>query len=190
MKHLGTKQIETERLILRPFRMEDAEDMYQNWANDDEVTKYLTWPTHSSMDVSREVLQDWTSHYNEKDYYQWAIVRKGEREAAIGSIAVVHLNDQIRMVHVGYCIGRNHWHQGIMCEALSAVIRFFFTEVGANRIEARHDVDNANSGRVMKKCGMIFEGTKKQADWNNQGICDVAEYAILAEDYFGQQRME
>lgn len=189
MEHLGTKRIETERLTLRPFRMEDADDMYRNWANDDEVTKFLTWPTHGSVEVSREVLRDWTSHYDEKNYYQWAIVLKGERETVIGSIAAVHLNDRIRMAHIGYCIGRNWWHQGLMSEALSAVIRFFFTEVGVNRIEARHDIDNANSGKVMKKCGMQFEGTKRQADWNNQGVCDLAEYAILAEDFLRQQKI-
>lgn len=189
MEHLGTKRIETERLTLRPFRMEDADDMYLNWANDDEVTKFLTWPTHGSVEVSREVLRDWTSHYDEKNYYQWAIVLKGERETVIGSIAAVHLNDRIRMAHIGYCIGRNWWHQGLMSEALSAVIRFFFTEVGVNRIEARHDIDNANSGKVMKKCGMRFEGTKRQADWNNQGVCDLAEYAILAEDFLRQQKI-
>lgn len=189
MEHLGTKRIETERLTLRPFRMEDADDMYRNWANDDEVTKFLTWPTHGSVEVSREVLRDWISHYDEKNYYQWAIVLKGERETVIGSIAAVHLNDRIRMAHIGYCIGRNWWHQGLMSEALSAVINFFFTEVGVNRIEARHDVDNANSGKVMKKCGMQFEGTKRQADWNNQGICDLAEYALLAEDFLRQQKI-
>ena len=76
MKHCGTKQLETERLILRRFRPEDAAAMYQNWASDDEVTKYLVWPTHSSIEVSQYVINDWVNSYSKDDFYQWAIVPK------------------------------------------------------------------------------------------------------------------
>lgn len=53
MKHIGTKNIETERLILRRFTLDDADAMYRNWVSDDEVTKYLTWPAHSSVDITK-----------------------------------------------------------------------------------------------------------------------------------------
>ena len=58
---------------------------------------------------------------------------------------------------------------------------FFFDEVGVNRVESRHDPNNPNSGAVMRKCGMTFEGTLRQSDWNNQGICDASWYALLAD---------
>lgn len=64
------------------------------------------------------------------------------------------------------------------------IIPFFFEEVGANRIESQHDPNNPNSGKVMQKCGMQYEGTLRQADHSNQGIVDACMYAILAEDYF------
>lgn len=83
------------------------------------------------------------------------------------------------MVHIGYCIGREYWHRGITSEALKALIDFFFDEVGVKRVESRHDPRNPNSGKVMKKCGMIYEGTKKDSDRNNQGICDASYYAII-----------
>jgi len=76
-------------------------------------------------------------------------------------------------------------HQGITSEALSALISFFFKEVKVNQIEARHDTKNPNSGKVMKKCGLIYEGTIKQGDINNQGICDCSIYGLVAEDYRG-----
>ena len=69
-----------------------------------------------------------------------------------------------------------------MSEALGAVIDFLFDEVGVNRVESRHDPRNPNSGAVMKKCGMKFEGTLRQSDRNNQGICDACYYAILADE--------
>lgn len=181
MKHLGTKRIETQRLELRPFTMDDAQAMFENWASDPEVTKYLTWPAHGSVAITQMVLDDWVSHYGEEDYYQWAIVPKDFGQP-IGSISVVSKNDQAQLVHIGYCIGKRWWHQGIMSESLKAVMDFFFDEVGVNRVETRHDPNNFNSGAVMRKCGMHFEGTLRQSDWNNQGICDASWYGLLAEE--------
>lgn len=179
MRHCGTQRIETDRLVLREFSLDDAEAMYRNWASDPEVVKYLTWPVHADVDVSREVLKDWVSSYIQKDYYQWAIVLKENGNDPIGSISAVKVNDDIDMVHIGYCMGREWWHQGIMSEALQAVMDFFFDKVGANRIESRHDPRNPHSGMVMKKCGMKYEGTMRSSDRNNQGICDASWYALL-----------
>ena len=179
MTHCGTWRIETERLLLRRFTTDDADAMFRNWASDPEVTKFLTWPAHTSADVSKAVLKDWIPSYSKDDYYQWAIVLKEHGSDLIGSIAAVQMNDDIDMVHIGYCLGKNWWHQGIMSEALQAVMDFFFDQVGANRIESRHDPENPHSGMVMKKCGMKYEGTMRSADRNNQGICDACMYALL-----------
>ena len=61
MNHIGTQYIETERLILRRFETSDAQAMFDNWASDDEVTKYLTWPTHADVSVTEKLLEDWVS---------------------------------------------------------------------------------------------------------------------------------
>lgn len=119
MTHCGTQNMETERLLLRRFLIDDADAMYTNWASDTDT------------------------------------------------------------VQIGYCLGRAWWHRGIMSEALKAVMDFFFDEVGANRIESRHDSRNPHSGMVMKKCGMKYEGTLRSSDKNNQGICDACWYALL-----------
>lgn len=181
MKHSGTQRLETERLILRRFVSEDADAMYRNWASDDEVTKYLMWPTHSSVEVSKKVLEEWVGSYNDEKYYQWAIVPKDNGEP-IGSISVVSMDESTSKMHIGYCIGREWWHQGITSEALKAVMDHLFDVVGVNRIEARHDPRNPNSGKVMKRCGMKYEGTLRSSDWNNQGICDACYYALLKDE--------
>lgn len=164
--------------------MDDADMMCRNWANDYDVTKFLTWPAHSSVDISKAVLADWIPLYENDDYYQWAIEFK-EINEPIGSISVVFKRDDLKLAHIGYCIGKKWWHTGITSEALKTVIKYLFEEVGMNRIEARHDPNNPNSGKVMAKCGMKYEGTMRQADINNQGVCDFSLYAILSEDYFG-----
>ncbi|MFT5872469.1 MAG: ribosomal-protein-alanine N-acetyltransferase [Clostridium sp.] len=178
MKNLGSKTIETERLILRKFQLSDANDMYKNWASDDEVTKFLTWPTHTDVEVSRMVLDTWLKGYSDDKNYQWCIELKSTGEA-IGSIGVVENKENIDAVEIGYCIGRKFWNQGLTSEAFKALIRFFFQEVGVNRIEARHDSLNSNSGKVMLKCGLKYEGTRIKADRNNMGICDVVMYGLL-----------
>lgn len=182
MKHCGTHELETQRLTLRRFRIDDALAMYENWASDDEVTRFLTWPTHTGVDVTRSLLADWVTHYDDPRYYHWAIVLRDRGDEPIGSIAAMHMDDAVSMVHIGYCIGRAWWRQGIMTEALRAVMDFFFDTVGAERIEARHDTRNPHSGMVMMKCGMQYEGTLRRADRNNSGICDVSYYARLCSE--------
>ncbi len=179
LTHKGTQTLHSPRLILRPFVPEDAQAMYDNWASDPEVTKFLTWPTHRDVEVTRAVLGDWVASYARPDYYQWAIEFGGE---AIGSISVVSHSDRIRKATIGYCLGRRWWRRGIMTEALRTVMNFLFDEVGMNRVDACHDVNNPNSGAVMRNCGMRYEGTQRQADWNNQGVCDICGYALLREE--------
>ena len=176
LTHKGTQTIATERLILRRFRPEDAQAMFDNWASDDEVTKYMTWPTHADVSISQWVVNDWVSSCEKDDFYQWAIEFEGQ---PIGSISVVDYRDEIARATIGYCIGRNWWHKGIMSEALKAVMDYLFDEIGFNRIEACHDPNNPNSGKVMAKCGMKYEGTHRQSGRNNQGICDEAFYSLL-----------
>lgn len=182
MNHQGTKRIETNRLILRPFRMSDAEKMFANWSSDPEVTRFLTWPTHTSVDVTRKVLDHWVASYEKPDYYQWAICLK-ENDEPIGSMAIVDGDFRIGRAEIGYCISRKWWGRGITAEALQAVIDYLFGDVGMNRIEARHDVNNPNSGKVMQKCGMKMEGIFPYFGCNNQGVCDIAQYAILKKDW-------
>ena len=177
MKHLGTKQIETERLLLRRFTVEDAPKMYENWASDGEVAKYLTWPAHKSADATAELLAVWTAAYEKMDCYNWCMQLKEDGEL-IGNISVVQIKEQIECAVIGYCIGRKYWHQGFTSEALKAVMDFLFDEVGVNRIEAYHDVRNPHSGQVMKKCGLLYEGTKIEAGFNTSGICDEVHYGL------------
>ena len=182
VNHIGTQEIKTDRLLLRKFREGDAGMLYKNYTSDPAVTRFLTWPPHASVDDSRTILAEWIASYDRPDFYQWAIIPKELGEAPIGSISVVSRNDKARIAHIGYCIGKRWWHQGITSEALQAVIDFLFDEVGVQRIETRHDPNNPQSGSVMKKCGMKYEGTLRRSDVNNQGICDACWYSILDDE--------
>ncbi len=181
MKHQGTKKIETRRLILRQFTLNDAEPMYRNWASDGEVTRYLTWTPHESVEETKSLLKEWIDDYKKPEKYEWCIELK-EIGEPIGSIGVVGIREKIGAMEIGYCISEAYWHQGITSEAFEAVIAYLTKEVGARRIESRHDTRNPYSGKVMEKCGLKYEGTKIQGDWNNSGICDCAFYGMVLED--------
>ena len=182
MNHKGTVTIETERLILRKFNENDIHNAFNNWCNDDEVTKFLTWPTHKNDDITLMVITDWMEQYSKDDYYQWAIELKDIHEV-IGSMACTDVYENINAVDIGYCIGKKWWNQGITSQALSMVIKFLFDEVDFNRIDAYHDPENPHSGMVMKKAGMQYEGTFRKYHLTNRGISDVCVYSILKEDY-------
>ena len=181
MNKIGTQIIETKRLILRRFKAEDAEDMYSNWASDPEVTRYLTWLPHASVEVTKSLLKDWIAQYEDGGYFNWVMEYK-KTGKVIGNISVVKLNEDTEAADMGYCMSRACWGQGLMPEALKAVITYLFDVVGLNRIAACHDVNNPKSGRVMDKAGMMQEGILRAAGKNNLGIYDVVWHAMLRED--------
>ena len=182
LNHQGTKKLETERLILRRFKIDDYVEMYNNWACEDAVTKFLTWQTHTNQDVTKSVLADWISKYANKDFYNWAIELK-EENRLIGNISVVSLREETLSAILGYCMGSKWWGKEIMPEAGKAVLKYLFEEVGFNRIAANHDKNNPKSGRVMQKIGMTYEGTLRSAGFCNQGIIDDVRYSILKSEW-------
>lgn len=184
MEHKGTTAIETNRLLLRRFNIDDAPAMFRNWECDSNVTKFLSWPAATSINEVEQTLHEWLQGYNRLDFYQWAIVLKDINEP-IGSISVVKQNEDLDIVQIGYCIGRKWWNQGFTSEAFKAIIPFFFENVSVNRIESQHDPDNPNSGLVMAKCGLKYEGTIRQSHRSNRGIVDACMYSLLKSEWCG-----
>ena len=185
MKHIGTVQLESDRLILRRFKKEDSQAMFNNWTSDEKATEFLRWQTHTDISIAEYLINDWLKRYNNDDFYQWAIVPKHLNEP-IGIISVVEIKEKTETACMGYCIGSKWWHQGYTSEALSRVIDFVFNEAQFKRIEAQHDPNNPNSGKVMEKCGLKREGVLKNADWSNKGIIDACVHGIIAEDYLNK----
>ena len=181
MNKTGTQTIETQRLMLRRFRIEDADDMFNNWASDPEVTRFLTWPPHPGVEVTRSLLAEWISDYEDGGYFNWVMEYK-ETGKVIGNISVVKLYEDIEAADIGYCMSRAYWGQGLMSEALRRVMDYLFDVVGLNRVAACHDVDNPGSGRVMDKAGMTQEGILRQAGKNNLGIHDVVWHGAIRGD--------
>lgn len=182
LNHKGTVVLNTERLLLRPFSIEDALDVFE-YSSDEMVAKYIP---RKAIKTKQEAIDKCTAKeekYKHLDYYNWAIVVK-DTNKVIGNIKLVSYDFQKEFMEPGYSIGSKHWGKGYTTEALKEVINFFFFEVGFNRIEATHQLENIGSGKVMQKCGMKYEGMLRgRALTNEQKYVDCAMYAILKSDF-------
>lgn len=186
--HKGTQTIKTERLILRRFTLDDAEEMFKNWANDERVTRFLTWEPHGNLEVTKNLLTAWTDLYGSSCYYNWVIEFEGK---AIGNISVVRFSDKSEYADLGYCICYDYWNKGITTEAAKAVINYLFSEVGVNRISISHATRNPYSGKVAQNCGMKYEGTQRSSFKSNSGeFLDISVYSILREEWQTQKEIK
>lgn len=179
--HKGTQTMETDRLFLRRFRIADAQDMFQIWVSDPEVSRYQSWTAHKSIVFTYQLLYKWIKAYDNVGTYLWAIVLK-EFGHPVGSISLNHVDSGKALADVGYCVGRRFWRRGIATEALAAVLKFAFGECGFEKITARCEVENAASGSVLKKCGFQFKGKQEELkDRDRTVVC--ACYALTKEEW-------
>jgi [ribosomal protein S5]-alanine N-acetyltransferase len=146
--------IETERLVLRPPRFEDAEDIFNSYAADEEVTRYLMWRPNTSIEETEEFLRRIVDFPEDGSRLTWAITLRGDDTIR----GMIELRSQAYKADVGYVLERSLWGHGYMSEALSAVLDYAFENPRMYRVWAVCDVDNIASARVMEKAGMRFEG--------------------------------
>ncbi len=135
------------------------------------------------LDITEGVLSAWCALYAERHVYQWAVVPDDLGEP-VGSIAAMNVSDRDERAEIGYCIGRPWWNRGYGTEAARAVVEYLILRVGCARVEARHDVRNPASGRVMEKAGLRFEGVLRsyQASRDGEDRIDLAVYGIIRGD--------
>ena len=149
--------LEAERLLLRPLMPDDAQTIFDTWTSDPEVTKYLRWSTHESVEETKKWLQDQNKKKDETASHVWGLEIK-ESGQLIGSIGVVHEDDEPGRAEVGYCIGKAYWGQGYTTEALKCMIQYLSNEAGVKHFAAKHAVDNPASGAVMRHAGFKYVG--------------------------------
>ena len=176
--HLPT--LSTDRLTLRPARMSDAQDMYE-YSRDPEVARHVLWEAHRSVHQTRQYVRYLIRQYRNAAPATFVIELTQERKV-IGTIGFMWIQPDNRSAEIGYSLSRAYWNRGYMSEALKEILRFGFTELRLNRIEAQHEVDNPASGRVMAHAGMKREGLLRQRLYNKGRYVDVELYAILRGD--------
>jgi [ribosomal protein S5]-alanine N-acetyltransferase len=175
-------ELETGRLLLRRMRLDDAEAMFA-YASDPEVTRYVLWDTHRSIEDSKAFLRSATEGYERGDFGGWGVVLK-DSGAFVGTCGVdVNYAPEHTRAELGYVLSRDHWGRGLMTEAVRAVIRFSFRRMELNRIQARCIAENTASARVMEKAGMTYEGTLRESEFIKGAYRNMKLYSILRREF-------
>ena len=180
MKGIGTKRIETKRLLLRKMTPEDARHMYEGWTSDALVARFTSWDKHESIEITEQYVKYKVARYDLNNYcFDWIVSLKKTGEI-IGEIEAVDLSIQDRLVIVGYCYGSKYWNKGYATEALKAFINYMFNRVDADKVLACHVSLNPASGKVMKKAGMNLDGVLRghKVDKYTKERCDLLWYSI------------
>ena len=151
------KELETKRLKLRKVTEADTQAIFDNWASDPEVTRYMTWNPHKSVEHTRMIMDYWLSEYGKPDCYRWVLVPKGESDP-IGMIDVVSIDEEGHPV-IGYCESKRYWGRGLMTEALQAVMELLL-EDGSEELRISAVDDNKASNRVIQKAGFTYLESK------------------------------
>lgn len=185
MNNIGTIKLESNRLVFRKATTKDYKAMFNNWANDKEVTKYLTWDAYAKEEDTIEFLKYLENNYTKENFYNWIVVTK-EDNIPIGTISAVDIDIKNNTVEIGHCYGKSWWNKGYGTEALLRIIKFFFEEVGVETIYAYYVDGNNSSGKVLEKAKMKYEGKlrKRVHDKVTNKQTDLISYSITKEDYF------
>lgn len=174
-------RLQTQRLIYRPPTIDDFEAVH-SWASNPENTRYMSWGPNSPEDTSGFLAIAQPG----KDF----LVVLAETGAVIGSCGIYPDDDNDTAV-VGWILHKDHWKQGYGTELAGELIRYGFEDLGLRRITAPCAAVNYGSYRIMERNGMRREALHKQAFWArvDKKWVDVAEYAILAEEYAPNPRV-
>ena len=148
------EQFKTERLILRKRRMDDAPAIFTAYAQDLDVTRYMTWRPHENVEETYRIVELMLKLWDEGIAYSYVLTLK-DLDSAIGMIA---MHPDGFKVGLGYVLARLHWGKGYMTEAVLAVTNWLLEQPDIYRIFAVCDVENLASARVMEKVGMVREG--------------------------------
>jgi RimJ/RimL family protein N-acetyltransferase len=150
--------IETTRLVLRRPVIDDAPAIFDGYARDPDVVRYLMWHPHGSIVDTTNFLVTVAQRLRQEKEQSWAITLKGDNQL-IGMVAV---RPNGFKHDIGYVLARSHWGRGIMPEAARAVVDLSLSDPQVRRVWAVCDVDNKASARVMEKVGMTYEGVLRR----------------------------
>jgi RimJ/RimL family protein N-acetyltransferase len=150
--------IETARLRLRKPVSEDAKEIFRRYAQDPEVTKYLTWEANRKIEETHEFLSMCLAAWEQAKSFHWVITRKKDSRL----LGMITARVEGHKWELGYVLARKYWGRDYMTEAVKAVIDWAFKQPEIYRIWAVCDIDNLASARVMEKAGMKREGVLRR----------------------------
>jgi len=175
--------IRTERLILRPSRLSDAEAAFER-CNLPEVARYQDWEMPYTLERAEQTMTELAAMDGPTDGKSWnlTVVDAAVPERILGALAV-EITWGGRTGLVGYTFHPDYWGRGYATEAAQAMVRYLFTEFGVSRVESSAHPDNPPSHRVMESCGLLYEGLTRQSFWVGDECSDDILYGMTRPDW-------
>ena len=171
-------QLETDRLILRRMQASDAQALFQV-LGDDEVTRYYDDATFTAVSQAEEQIAAWESGFAHRRSLRWGIVHK-QAGVVIGSCGMYSIHPWHLRASIGYELAQSFWRQGLMTEALNAMLALGFNEMGLNRIDAVVMPENLASIKLLEKLGFHNEGLLREYEnWGSKGFADLYMLSLL-----------
>ena len=170
-------RIETPRLVLRELRREDAEAVFRIFS-DPEVVKYSDMDMFMNLEQAELLIERQRHRFEQKERFRWGIALK-DSDTIIGTGGYVAWNHIWYNAELGYDLARPYWGQGIMTEAVRAMIQFGFEHMGLHRIEAEVMPENTASVRLLRKLDFQEEGVLHERSFWKGGFHDLAIFALL-----------
>lgn len=171
----------TDRLFLRQIQPDDAADLFATFS-DESVMEFYGHLAHRSIDESAALIRQQHTWYAERAGIRWGITLKGE-DRVIGSCGFFGFDEGFRRAVTGYELNRAFWHQGIMTEAMSAILTYAFSEPALNRVEAVVDDVNERSKGLLRKLGFTHEGTLRRRFFFRNRFLDEHYFGLLKEEW-------
>lgn len=183
--HKAFPILHTERLVLREITTTDTADLF-NYYNDRQLTQYLDWFGPRSVMHAEEMILNWAESFQHSTFMRWGITLKGENRV-IGTVLLQPVRGPFEWklpLVTGYELSREYWNQGIMTEAVQAVITYAFETLGNHRITAEVFPANGASRAILKKFGFEQEGVLKQHLWHEgyETWNDVMTFGLLKDN--------
>lgn len=170
------KILETERLRLRAIKIEEAENVYNTWTSDDEVSKYMRWSTHKSVEETKQWIMMEQENCKKDNYFDWGIELK-ETGKLIGSMGA-HYVPELDRYEIGYAIAKKYWGKGLVTEATKSMLNYLVNEKEIKRFVASHAKQNPASGAVMQKVGFKYIKDEKIEKFDKSEIFDSRVYYL------------
>lgn len=180
---IGTKTIQSKRLLLRRFSLEDNHSMRANWASDPTVQKLYSEPTYETASEAEGFLEKVISNYENPLYYRWAIALADEPDNCIGQIAYFLVNEKNHWAELEYCIGKEYQNKGYMTEAIRAVVEFGLKQMNLHKVQVCHKEGNHSSKRVIEKNHFVYEGTLRDYFYMDEVYVDRLYYSLLKDEW-------
>lgn len=174
-------QMESERIILRPVSLDDAEDMYE-YTSDEETTHFIYEP-HKDLEQTKSVI---ANYFVKEPIGKYAMELK-ESNKMIGAIEF-RVHEWNKSGELGFTLNRHFWGNGYMTEAGKLLLGLAFDVLGLERVYAAHEVKNSASGKVLNRLGMKCEGILRKSEMIKGALVDSAYYSILKEEYLESKK--